>query len=265
MEEAKTQIPVAVTGAESQKPQTLTRSRSSRRSRDLDFINSETLSNPAPSYTALLLEDIQNFHQKNAPSFSLPACVSKACSILEAVADLNSTTSSTISEDRRTPPVDDLPNGKHNKSAYNYNFNPLGKKISEGKEPFVESEVVGSDDLMEPSFHKYVTVRRGGAGGGRAELDDQESSGSNSYVGGNSQLNWSFSSSTWEPNSADSTDRWTAEDNHRQTMSESSRKGFSSNTKDTTGIGRGRVVSTTAGKSGGLYTTTVPVTTVASK
>src|ERR1051325_10455835 len=83
-------------------PTGITRSRSSRKSRDLDnIINPETLTNPPPSsYTSLLLEDIHNFHQKTTtsqPSVSLPACLNKACSILEAVADLNSTTSSTFS------------------------------------------------------------------------------------------------------------------------------------------------------------------------
>ncbi|KAJ6293552.1 hypothetical protein OIU76_021742 [Salix suchowensis] len=134
MEEAKGQPTVTTTvldlGVESFKPQTLTRSKSARRSRDLD-LNPETLLNPMPSYTALLLEDIQNFHQQNNPSFSLPACVTKACSILEAVADLNSTTSSNLScafsDDRRSPPTMDA-------------SNLAGKKIPETKDPFVESE-----------------------------------------------------------------------------------------------------------------------------
>ncbi|GLT77611.1 hypothetical protein SLA2020_491790 [Shorea laevis] len=167
---------------------TLTRSRSARRSRDLD-INPETLLNPVPptSYTSLLLEDIQNFHQKNtvaAPALSLPACVSKACSIMEAVADLNSTTSSNLS---------------------------VGRKMGEGKDPFV--------DLLEPSFHKYVTVKRGG------DMEEQESSGSNSFV--SSGQHWGFSSSSWEPNSAESTDRWSREDD---------------GSRERNAIGRGRVV-----------------------
>lgn len=68
---------------ESQIPRTITRSRSSRRSsRDLD----QALG---------LLEDIQAYNQQHPDMVvSLPACVSKACSILEAVADLNSTTTS---------------------------------------------------------------------------------------------------------------------------------------------------------------------------
>ncbi|GJZ73264.1 putative retrotransposon protein [Tanacetum coccineum] len=77
-------------------------------SRDLDM-NQETRFDPSPpSYASLLLEDIHNFHQKNTnssaattqPSFALPECVSKACSIMEAVADLNSNTSSLLSDDR---------------------------------------------------------------------------------------------------------------------------------------------------------------------
>ncbi|KAK3218669.1 hypothetical protein Dsin_012639 [Dipteronia sinensis] len=238
-------------GAENhQKPQTVTRSRSSRLSRDLD-INPVTLMNPSPSYTTLLLEDIHNFHQKNnntptTPSISLPACVSKACSIVDAVADLNSsTTSSNL---------------------------VVGKKMPESnyRDPYVESEVLGNDDLMEPSFHKYVTVRRGGATLQGVDLDDQESSGSNSVAGG-SQQNWSFSTSSWEPNSAESTDRWTSRSNTRDEnplgfqRSETgcdARKGFSGTTKrdndyEKAGIGRGRI-----GTGKGLHT--VPVGVAAS-
>ncbi|EEF31825.1 uncharacterized protein At1g65710 [Ricinus communis] len=235
------------------KPQTVARSRSARRSRDLDF-NPETSLNPNPSYTALLLEDIQNFHQKstntntNTPSFSVPACVTKACSIVEAVADLNSTTSSNLScafsDEKRSPTT--------------VVSNLVGKKLEEGKDPFVESEVLVNDDLMEPSFHKYVTVRRGGNGKGTSSVEDmdgQESSGSNSFVG-SSQQHWGYSTSSWEPNSADSTDRWTSRSNTRDeeeksplgfqkhTSSESgrdmeeARRGFSGQRN---GIGRGRV------------------------
>ncbi|XVF80769.1 hypothetical protein PTKIN_Ptkin15bG0101800 [Pterospermum kingtungense] len=203
IEDVKIQTPKAET--ENLKSQPLTRSRSSRRSRDLD-LSPEALLNPNPSYTTLLLEDIQNFHQTNnaASSFSLPPCVSKACTILEAVADLNSTTSSKLSsvfsEDRKGLPTDDS-----NKNGNNNSIS-IGRRMTEPRDPFVESEVMGSDDLMEPSFHKYVTVRRGGS-----DMDDQESSGSNSFVGNNGQQLWGFSSScSREPNSADSTDRWTS-------------------------------------------------------
>ncbi|CAK7337344.1 unnamed protein product [Dovyalis caffra] len=248
MEEANGQPPVTTnvvdSGVESLKPQALTRSRSARRSRDLD-LNPETLLNPTPSYTALLLEDIQNFHQKNTPPpFSLPACVTKACSILEAVADLNSTTSSNLScgfsDDRRSPPT---------VAAVNH----VGKKLPEAKDPFVESEVLGSDDLMEPSFHKYVTMRRGGTLCGE-DMDGQESSGSNSFVGG-SQQHLGFSTSSWEPNSADSTDRWNSRSNMRDDDEKSplgfQKHGLSETGRDVeqarrafsgqrTGIGRGR-------------------------
>ncbi|KAJ9172892.1 hypothetical protein P3X46_016086 [Hevea brasiliensis] len=231
------------------KPQTLTRSRSARRSQDLAF-NPETLLNPNPSYTALLLEDIQNFHQKNTttpPSFSVPLCVTKACSILEAVADLNSTTSSNLScafvEDRRSPTTTGA--------------NLVGKKLTEAKDPFVESEVLVSDDIMEPSFHKYVTVRRGGKSS-REDMDEQESSGSNSFVGGSLQHWGEYSTSTWEPNSTDSTDSWTSRYNTRaedeknlsgfqkHVVPESGRdmeeamRGFKG---QRTGIGRGRAAS----------------------
>ncbi|OVA10760.1 hypothetical protein BVC80_645g87 [Macleaya cordata] len=220
---------------ESLKPQGITRTRSSRRSRDLDLnlgLESDTLLNPT-SYASLLLEDIQNFHQQNttpatatavpaAPTaFSLPACVTKACSILDAVADLNSCASSNLSstfsnEDRSCFETDRSSNNNKNfnRSTNVVSFNPLGKKRMEVKDPFVESELVVDDDLMEPSLHKYITVRRGvnimTGGGGEKEMEQQESSGSNSYVGGQ---HWASSSSSWEPNSADSTDRWTSRSN----------------------------------------------------
>ncbi|KAI8536643.1 hypothetical protein RHMOL_Rhmol10G0273100 [Rhododendron molle] len=190
---------------ESQKLQQVTRTRSSRLSRDLDF-NPETLLNTSPtsSYTALLLEDIQNFHQKGTPVIP---CLTKACSILEAVADLNSTTISNLSTAEQF--------GK--------------KKRLETKEPFVESEVVGSgDDLMEPSFHKYVTVSRGGGVGGGGDMEEVESSGSNSFIGGGQS--W-VSSSLWETNSADSTDKWSSQRSEQKRESD-----WKPN-----GIGRGRL------------------------
>ncbi|XP_054796450.1 uncharacterized protein At1g65710 [Prosopis cineraria] len=212
--------------------QTLTRSRSSRRSRDLD-INPETMLNPEQSYTSLLLEDIQNFHQNNTatPPVSLPACVTKACSIVEAVADLNSTTSSNLlgpfSDDRKSPPTCQSTRNDYNVSL---GANHYGKKrVKDTKDPFVESEVVVHDDVMEPSFHKYVTVKRGGSvrGGGGADMEDQESSGSNSFtVSG--QQNWGFSSSSWEPNSADSTDSWTSRLNSREEEVQKSSSGWAS-------------------------------------
>ncbi|KAL7094241.1 hypothetical protein ACP275_11G090400 [Erythranthe tilingii] len=200
------------------------RTRSSRLSRDLD-INPETLSNPnAPpssSYTALLLEDIQNFHQKNTtpspppPSFSLPQCLTKACSILEAVADLNSSTG-------------------ENKPS-------LAVRTTVKTDPtIVESEVVVNDDLMEPSFHKYVTVKRGGTMGVEEEdLEEQESSGSNSIVG-SQQQQW-LSSSGWEPNSAESTDRWTCSSS--ASASSSGKRVVSAKKRNSqhSGIGRGRI------------------------
>ncbi|KAI3798718.1 hypothetical protein L1987_33996 [Smallanthus sonchifolius] len=192
--------------------QIVSRTRSSRLSRDLD-INPEALLNPnptpnPPSYASLLLEDIQNFHQKNPvasvatpppPAFSLPACVSKACSILEAVADLNSATSS---NDRQFK-----------------------------KENLVECEKVVNDDLMEPSFHKYVTVKRGGD----ADAEERESSGSNSFAG-SQQLSWM--SSSWEPNSGDSTNCWTSNSrsNGRDTEVQDQVVEYPRN-----GIGRGRL------------------------
>ncbi|CAI9780864.1 unnamed protein product [Fraxinus pennsylvanica] len=188
---------VVTSGTEQLKPLAKTRSRSSRLSRDLD-IKLEELSNPTPSYTALLLEDIHNFHQTNntPPTFSLPPCLTKACSILEAVADLNSTTSSnlssTFSDERRRNPVSE-------------NFTKR-----DGKDPIVKSKVALYDDLMEPSFQKYVTVRDTVGG----ESEQQESSGSNSFISSERHQD----SSSWEPNSADSTDGWnSSRSNSRQT------------------------------------------------
>ncbi|KAL8038182.1 hypothetical protein ABFX02_11G088000 [Erythranthe guttata] len=205
------------------------RTRSSRLSRELD-INPETLSNPnAPpssSYTALLLEDIQNFHQKNTtpspppPSFSLPECLTKACSILEAVADLNSSTG-------------------ENKPCL------AVRKTVKTDPTIVESEVVVNDDLMEPSFHKYVTVKRGGTigvGEDDEDFEEQESSGSNSVVVGSQQQQW-LSSSGWEPNSAESTDRWTCSSSASASASSSGKRVVSAKKRNSqhSGIGRGRI------------------------
>ncbi|KAI4306322.1 hypothetical protein L6164_029610 [Bauhinia variegata] len=255
----KTVVP---SGIDNLKPQTLTRSRSARRSRDLDF-NPEAMLNPDQSYTSLLLEDIQNFHQKIAPPVSLPACVTKACSILEAVADLNSTTSANLSgafsEDRRSL------------GAYHH-----GKRMPDTKDPFVESEVAVSDDVMEPSMQKYVTVRRGSLGA--VDSEDQESSGSNSFTISGNQC-WGMSSSSWEPNSADSKDCWTSRLNSREEGQKSTlglggslsaeagrdmdetRKRLNSKRRDSdhqnsSGIGRGRLDATK-----GLHA--IPVVTAA--
>ncbi|CAA0814527.1 Uncharacterized protein SHERM_14814 [Striga hermonthica] len=170
------QAPVQKPKTDSKTVQPLARSRSSRLSRDLDAINPETLilptnpknnNNNTSTYTALLLEDIQNFHQKNnhspEPAFSLPPCVAKACSILEAVADLNSSTGSNLSSNAPFP-------------DQTHNFKKM--RPAKAKDPSLESEVSAKDDLMEPSFHKYVTVRRGTSDvvGG-----EEESFGSSSF------------------------------------------------------------------------------------
>jgi len=247
---------VASSGVDNLKPQGLTRSRSSRRSRDLDM-NPEALvnGNPTHSYASSLLEDIQNFHQKNTPtqqpsSASLPACLTKACSILEAVGDLSYTTnnsnfSAAFYEDRKTPST--------RQSIMNEYY---GKKVQGSKEdPFVESEVGVGGDVMEPSLHKYVTVKRGG---GVADMDDQESSGSNSFsVSSSGQHQWgAISSSSWEPNSADSADCWTSRLSSREEGQKSLECNLSSDVKKkknlnskrrecdhehSSGIGRGRI------------------------
>ncbi|KZV53819.1 serine/arginine repetitive matrix protein 3-like [Dorcoceras hygrometricum] len=257
----ETQVNVVTSASEGLQPvHSVIRSRSSRLSRELD-INPETLSNPVvSSYTSLLLEDIQNFHQKNASpvGFTLPPCVTKACSILEAVADLNSTTSSNVSNsDRQRNPVTE----QLSKS------NETNKPISRG-DPLMESEVVVSNnDLMDPTFHKYVTVGRGAVD--VDEFEEQESSGSNSFTGG--QQDW-ISPSVWKPNSVGSTDRWGASSRSgkrqhevRHAVSDSGR-GFNDSGKGTSskkreldqnqrsGIGRGRIGSRGAQKAAAAAT-----------
>ncbi|CAM8912906.1 unnamed protein product [Rhodiola kirilowii] len=145
----------------------LIRSRSLSRSQDFDELSRGSNPNPDPttsSYASILLEDIQKFHQKSSSSnvpFALPKCVTKACSILEAVADMNSTTSSSI-EDKKQ--------GERN-------------------------------ELLEPSLHKYVTMRRGTRSSGGNVVGDQESSVSNSGAGGGQgQQRWG---SPLEPNSVE--------------------------------------------------------------
>jgi hypothetical protein len=132
--------------AESTHPRSGCRSR--RASRDFD-------QNP----NLYLLEDIQSYHTSaaaaaTAPSFTLPACVSKAQSIVDAVADLNSSSSS-------------------GSRAYE----PSRSADDKGS---VNAAVGGDDSLAEPSVHKYVSVRdiRG-----RGETEMQESAGSNTLSG----------------------------------------------------------------------------------
>ncbi|OIW04422.1 hypothetical protein TanjilG_32614 [Lupinus angustifolius] len=221
-----------------QQPQTLTKSRSSRRSRDLD-LNPESLLNPTQTYTSLLLEDIHNFHQKTTQQ-QLPPCLTKACSILESVADLNSTTSSNFSDNQRSPPT-------YQSLRNNNEHNHYGKRVqlpSTKDHPFVGSEVVMSDDMMEPSLHKYVTVKRGGI----VDMEDQESSGSNSFIAtSNGQNHLRDISSSWEPNSADSTDSWTSRLHSREDLEGGNdMKTLSSKRREcdhqhSNGIGRGRL------------------------
>ncbi|RLM78227.1 uncharacterized protein C2845_PM12G10680 [Panicum miliaceum] len=154
-------------------------SRSRRASRDFD--------QNSGSYTTQLLEDIQNYHQQSTsaavpatpatPSFSLPACVAKACSIVEAVADLNSSSS-----ENRT-----------------YEYEPGLSADDKGS----VNAPLGSDCSVEPSAaRKPVQPVRDF----RVETEPQESAGSNSVSG----HQWTPS---WEPTSAESTDRtWSTGD-----------------------------------------------------
>ncbi|KAL6911740.1 hypothetical protein ACP4OV_000545 [Aristida adscensionis] len=152
----------------SQRPGT----RSRRASRDFD-------QNPG-SYTTQLLEDIQSYHQQTTsaaaaapatPSISLPACVAKACSIVDAVADLNSSSS-------------------ENRS---YDYEPGRSADDKGS----VNEPLGGDRRTEPSgARKHAPPARDV----RGETEPQESAGSNSV----SAQPWTPS---WEPASVDSTDR----------------------------------------------------------
>ena len=108
------------------------------------------------SYTTQLLEDIHNYHQQSTsaapsatpatPSFSLPACVAKASSIVEAVADLNSSSS-----ENRT-----------------YEYEPGHSTDDKGS----VNAPVGSDDFVEPSAaRKHLLPVRDV----RVETESQES------------------------------------------------------------------------------------------
>ncbi|KAK1384543.1 hypothetical protein POM88_022278 [Heracleum sosnowskyi] len=117
--------------------QSLTRSRSPRPS-----TNSETSFNS--SYATLLLKDIRNFHQNTAPAaaFPVPACVTKARSILDAVADLNSgTTSNTC-----------------NAVAKERTRNLKAQKSKKNEKSSLESKVVVSNDLMEPINETFTSM-----------------------------------------------------------------------------------------------------------
>ncbi|CDY10584.1 BnaC03g70300D [Brassica napus] len=101
---------------EDKRPQVISRSRSLRRSRDFDLNKS--------SYTALLLKDIKDFHGKSSNDDDDEEEEDPfTCSIVEAVADLNSTSS----------------------DLNRFRFTSTVKKV----------------DLVEPRFEKYVTVKRG--------------------------------------------------------------------------------------------------------
>ncbi|EOA16239.1 hypothetical protein CARUB_v10004381mg [Capsella rubella] len=229
------------------KPQIMSRSRSLRKSRDFDFSpdallssnidnnninsNNATAGSTLPSYTALLLEDIQNFHQKSVNVNTLSSSMSKACSIVEAVADLNSTTN------------------QHQRTEISFTSGAAKKA-----------------DLMEPSFEKYVTVKRGGSS--LEDMEEQESSGSNSITGSSCvmQRQGYSSSSSWEPNSAESTDRMSMRSNKqerdRSPLGVSIEKQeFDPLKKNGVGVGRKRVAvvdssSSSTGKGVVLHATT---------
>jgi len=242
---------VVSSGTELAKPQIVSRSRSLRKSRDFDFSpeallsnnidinnvnsNNATAGSTFPSYTALLLEDIQNFHQKSVNVSALSSSMSKACSIVEAVADLNSATN------------------QHQRTEVSFT-----------------SAAAKKADLMEPSFEKYVTVKRGGSS--LDDMEEQESSGSNSFTGSSCvvQRQGYSSSSSWEPNSAESTDRVSMRSSNKQERDRSplgvnyEKQEFDPLKKNGVGVGRKRVAvvdSSSSGK-GVLQATTTRVAAV---
>ncbi|XP_010440818.1 PREDICTED: uncharacterized protein At1g65710-like [Camelina sativa] len=220
-------------------PQIMSRSRSLRKSRDFDFSpdalllssnnidnnnnnsNNATAGSTLPSYTALLLEDIQNFHQKSVNVNALSSSMSKACSIVEAVADLNSTTN------------------QHQRTELSFTSGEAKKA-----------------DLMEPSFEKYVTVKRGGSS--LEDMEGQGSSGSNSFTGSSCvvQRQGYSSSSSREPNSAESTDRISMRSSNKQERDWSplgvsfEKQEFDPLKKNGAGVGRKRVAVADSSSSG---------------
>ncbi|CAH8277236.1 unnamed protein product [Arabidopsis lyrata] len=240
---------VLSSGTELAKPQIVSRSRSLRKSRDFDFSpeallsnnidinnvnsNNATAGSTFPSYTALLLEDIQNFHQKSVNVNALSSTMSKACSIVEAVADLNSTTN------------------QHQRTEVSFT-----------------SAAAKKADLMEPGFEKYVTVKRGGSS--LEEMEEQESSGSNSFTGSSCvvQRQGYSSSSSWEPNSAESTDRVSARSNKQERDRSPlgvnfEKQEFDPLKKNGVGVGRKRVAVVDSSSSGKvLQATTTRVAAV---
>lgn len=247
---------VLSSGTEFLKPQIVSRSRSLRKSRDFDFSPEALLSNnidndnnntaaaTLPSYTALLLEDIQNFHQKSVNVKTTSSSISKACSIVEAAADLNSTTN------------------QHQITEFD-NFTPAAAKKA---------------DLMEPSFEKYVTVKRGGSS--MEDMEEQESSGSNSFTGSSGvvQKPHGYSSSpSWESNSAESRDPVSVRSNkqerdrsplgvnvEKQEFDPSERNGVGVGRERVVGVGRERValVDSSSGIGRVLQTTSTRVDAV---
>ncbi|CAH8371857.1 unnamed protein product [Eruca vesicaria subsp. sativa] len=215
--EAVEECKIVVSGTELPKAQVMSRSRSLRKSRDFDFSPEALLSNnidnnnnaPPASYAALLLEDIQNFHQKSVNVNAITSSMSKACSIVEAVSDLNSTTN------------------KHQRNELN-NF---------------ASAAVKKADLMEPSFEKYVTVKRGGSS--LEDMEEQESSGSNSITGSSCVVQRKGYSSR-EPNSAESTDRMSGRSSNKERdRSPFGVQEFDPLKKNGVGVGGKRVATTT--------------------
>jgi hypothetical protein len=80
--------------------------------------------------------------------------------------------------------------------------------VADTKDPIVESELIVYDDMVESSLHKFETMDKGGS-----NMEEQESSGSNSLTVSSAKLQRGISSSS-EPSSTDSKECWAVRTNN---------------------------------------------------
>lgn len=158
------------------------RPRSRRGSRDFDQGSNN-------SYASQILEDIQNYHEQHQASFSLPACVAKACSILDAVADLNSCSSSSSGT---------------NRTHYDLNSSAAYDKGSVNAAP--SAGTGHTTRVAAARRHVHVpAAARDVIRAAEAAAEPQESAGSNS-------VSAVPCTPSWEPASVESSDRtWSDE------------------------------------------------------
>jgi hypothetical protein len=82
--------------------------------------------------------------------------------------------------------------------------------VADTKDPIVESELIVYDDMVESSLHKFETMDKVGS-----NMEEQESSGSNSLTVSSAKLRQGISS-PWEPSFTDSKDCRTVRTNNRR-------------------------------------------------